>query len=103
MKETGENNVKCMDKKPFVFGFIAGIAFVFIVVAISGDEETGGKEPTTGSLQVGRYVDIETTTDQTEAYMFDTATGDTYSRNVLGENRNWRRVSRIEDNNTSAK
>ena len=90
-------------KKLFIFGFITGIAFVFIVVAISGDEEAGGKAPTTGSLQVGRYVEIETTTDQTEAYMFDTATGDAYSRNVLGRNRNWRRVSRIGDNNNSTK
>ena len=76
---------------------------MFIVVAISGDEEAGGKEPTTVSLQVGRYVDIETTTDQTEAYMFNTSTGDTYSRNVLGENRNWRKVSIIEDDNSSTK
>ena len=76
---------------------------MFTVVAISGDVETGGKEPTTGSLQVGRYVDIETTADQTEAHMFDTSTGDTHSRNVLGENRNWRRVSRIKIDNSSTK
>ena len=95
--------MKKMDKKSFIFGFIAGIAFVFIVVAISGDEEIDGKEPTTGSSLLGRYVETATPTDQTEACMLDTATGDAYSRDVLGENRNWRKVSRIEDNNSSTK
>ena len=33
MKETDEKSVKCTGKKPYIIGFIAGIAFVFIVVA----------------------------------------------------------------------
>ena len=91
--------MKTIDKKSFIFGFIAGIAFVFIVVAVSGDEETDKKS----KQRVGRYVEVETI--GVLIYMLDTTNGDFYAIDrMLGGLREggWRKVAAIEDDHSKS-